>query len=212
METKLRLIKGGVRPERIDEAKPITRAELGLSEADRIVLWVGRLDPIKGLEALIDAFAQLPSALNAHLMLAGDGPLRETLERQEQRANLGESVHPLGSRDDVPSLLKSADVVAFPSRTEGLPNALLEAMAAGCPIVTTNVPGCRDLIEHDVSGLVVPYGDTGALRSALQRLLEDSEAAGELGREATQVARSDWPISRTYDEYARLYAEVLAGD
>jgi glycosyltransferase involved in cell wall biosynthesis len=207
---RLRLVRGGIRIDRIAKANPIDWTTIGLRSGDRVILWVGRLDPVKGLDQLIDALRRVPADLNAHLVLAGDGPLRNTLAQQAQSTGLADRVHWLGARKDVPSLLKAADLFAFPSRTEGLPNALLEAMAAGCPIVTTDVPGCRDLVIHEERGLIVPYGDTQALSGALTRLLSDRELAGQLGRQARESAENDWPIEKTYAAYAAAYGEVLA--
>ena len=207
---RLRLVRGGIKVERIIQAAPIDRAKIGLQSSDRVILWVGRLDPVKGLDILIEALRRVPADLAAHLVLVGDGPLRDALAQRAKSVGLGARVHLLGARKDVPSLLKTADLFAFPSRTEGLPNALLEAMAAGCPIVTTDVSGCHDLIIHEDNGLMVPYGDTQALTGALTRLLADAELAGHLGRRARESAERDWPIEKTYDAYAAVYEEVLA--
>jgi glycosyltransferase involved in cell wall biosynthesis len=206
---RLRLVRGGVNLERIDQAEPVSPTALGLRQTDRLVLWVGRLDPVKGLDVLIDAFSVVPDYLNACLFLAGAGPMRNRLGRQIATLMLTDRVHLLGSRDDVPSLLKTADLFVFPSRTEGLPNALLEAMAAGRPIITTDVPGCRDLIRHEANGLLTPFGDTKALANAITRMLFDRDLAGRLGGEARQTAERDWPIEKTYDAYEACYQEAL---
>lgn len=206
----LRLIRGGIDPGPLRRRPAVERAALGLPEEGPLVLWVGRLDPIKGLNILIDAFRSVTRRSDAHLILVGDGPLRVRLASQVARARLGKRVHLLGARDDVASLLHAADVFVLPSRTEGLPNALLEAMAAGCPVVATDVPGCRDLVEHEVTGLLVPYGDTDALAAALVRLLAERAFAAALARGADEVVTHKWHISRTYSAYAALYDELLA--
>jgi glycosyltransferase involved in cell wall biosynthesis len=164
---------------------------------------------VKGLDHLVEAFAALRLDPEAHLVLAGDGPIRNTLAIKVHRLGLEARVHLLGPRRDVCSLLKAADVFAFPSRAEGLPNALLEAMAAGCPIVATDVAGCRDLIEHERNGLLVPYGDSRALTDALDRLLNDSTLALQLGRRACETVTAHWQIGETYDGYESLYRSVL---
>jgi glycosyltransferase involved in cell wall biosynthesis len=205
---RLRLAQGGIDPARFRDATPIDRAALGLSADTPIVLWVGRLDPVKGLSFLIEAFRSVVGESDAHLLLAGDGPLHDALQKQTARVELTSRVHLLGERNDIPALLNAADVFVFPSRTEGLPNALLEAMAAGCPIVTTDVPGCRDLITHEDTGLVVPYRDTSAMAEAVLRLLRDRETATRLGRQAAGLVARDWHIDRTFDAYADLYESV----
>lgn len=174
-----------------------------------IILWVGRLDPIKGLPGLIDAFQTLARQTTAHLLLAGDGPMRPVLERQIRDTNLTTRVHLLGPRRDVPDLLRAADLFVFPSRTEGLPNALLEAMAAGLPIVATDVPGCRDLIVHTVSGLLVPYDDPDALAAAMLTLLTDRESAAKMALNARVAVVTHWNIHHTHAAYLSLYGDIF---
>ena len=222
--SRLRLVRGGIDPAPLLGARPLDRSALGFPVDGPIVFWAGRLDPVKGLEILLRAFRMLvadpakpglPRAKpglpgRAHLLLAGDGPLRDQLARQIERSELAGRVHLLGARDDIPALLKTADVFVLPSRTEGLPNALLEAMAAGCPVVTTDVPGCRDLVEHERTGLLVPYGDTDALAAAIRRLLDDLGTAGRLAACAAEVVASCWHIEQTYSAYAAIYDAIRA--
>jgi len=206
---RLHLVRGGIDPKRLADAPAVDRATLPVQSDARIVLWTGRLDPIKGLDVLLRAFARVDAAHNAHLLLAGDGPIRRQIERDIATLGLTDRVHLLGTRSDVPSLLKAADVFTLPSRTEGLPNALLEAMAAGLPIVTTNAPGCRDLIDDSRTGLVVPYGNTAALTAALTELLTNRDRATQLGRRAMEEVTSGWHIAKTFDAYETLYRDVL---
>lgn len=207
---RLRLVRGGVDVDRIRSAVPMDRASLGLQATDQMVLWVGRLDPVKGLDVLIRAFEPVARETNAHLLLVGGGELREELEGLVRERRLEPRIHFLGPRTDVPSLLKAADLFVFPSRTEGLPNALLEAMAAGCPIVTTDVPGCRDLITHEESGLLVPYGDTLALAGAMRRLLRDRSTAGRFAEAASWCVLEEWNQNVTFDKYDGSYREAMS--
>ena len=206
---RLKLVPGGIDPAPLREAVPTERSTLGIPDHARIVLWVGRLDPVKGLDVLVRAFETVTKQIDVHLLLAGDGPLRGELNTQIEACSTPDRIHLLGSRDDVPELLRCADAFAFPSRTEGLPNALLEAMAAGCPIVTTDVPGCRDLIRNDDTGLLVPYGDTAALSQALSKLLTRRDTATRLGSNAQQSVSENWHFDRTLDAYESLYRKVL---
>jgi len=207
--SRLRQVRGGIDPAPLCEAAPIDRRSLGLSDEDEVVLWVGRLDPVKGLDHLLTAFEHVAAERNAHLLLAGEGPLCDHLAKRITSLSLSDRVHLLGARRDVPSLLRTADVFVFPSRTEGLPNALLEAMAAGCAIVATDVPGCGDLIVHERTGLLVPYGDTSALADSVVRVLGDRSLAAELGRNAWREVSQHWHLRETFERYAAVYAEVL---
>ena len=157
----------------------------------------------------MDGFAGVARSSGAHRLLAGDGPLRDALRGRIDRADLASRVHLLGARRDVPSLLRAADVFVFPSLTEGLPNALLEAMACGCPIVTTDVPGCRDLITAGETGLIVPFGDVAALSSAIVRLLDDRGLARQLGAHAAATVERDGHIDRTFAAYDDVYREAF---
>ena len=208
---RLRLVRGGIDPARIQSATPVERRALGrgITSETPIVLWVGRLDSVKGLDVLVRSFAKLSPALNAHLVLAGEGPLREKLAQQIRAVGVTDRVHLLGARSDVPGLLQTADLFVLPSRTEGLPNALLEAMAAARPIVTTDVPGCRDLITNGETGIVVPYGDVDALAESIEQLLGDRTLADRLGRAAAESVKRNWHIDQTYDAYESLYGEII---
>ena len=208
---RLRLIRGGIDAVPLREALPAGRSALGLPEESSIVLWTGRLDPVKGLATLVDSFVDVATAnKNAYLLLVGSGPLREQLSRQIAGLNMTKRVLMLGARDDVPALLKAADVFVLPSRTEGLPNSLLEAMASPCAVVATDVPGCRDLVAHEQTGLLVPYGDTSVLSAAIRRLLDDGKLANQLARSAGDLVERSWRIEDTYAEYANTYEELLA--
>lgn len=206
--SRLRLIRGGVDAEAIATARPLDRAELGLHPGTPLVLWVGRLDPIKGLDVLLDAVTIARHQHAVQLAIVGDGPLAGELGRAIRAGGLGDVVHLLGARHDVPRLLRTADVFCFPSRTEGLPNALIEAMAAGLPVVTTNAPGCRDLVEHGRTGWLVPVDDARAAGAALVRLLRDPALASRLGAAAAGHVSRNLSLKQCFENYRALYREV----
>ena len=148
---------------------PVPRAALGIPDDAHLALYVGRLDLQKGLPDLLDAaervIAQRP---DWHLALAGDGPSATWLLAQlAERPRLRENVHWLGRRDDIPGLLKSADVLVHASLWEGMPNAVLEAMAARLPVIGTAVEGTEDLVVPGQTGWLVPPHDEAALSHAL---------------------------------------------
>jgi len=206
--SRLRCVPGGVDVEQIRAAAPADRQALGIPDTLRIVMWVGRMDPVKGLDELIDAFAVVAKSIDARLLLVGAGEYAGAVRRRIETHGLQERVMLLGRRDDVPSLLKIADVFVFPSRTEGMPNALLEAMAAGRAIVTTDVPGCRDVIVHQENGLLVPSQDAIALSEAIRRLLSDQALSSRLAHSAENSA-AHYGFDRTVDRYEALYRHLV---
>lgn len=207
---KLRVIPGGIDQRLIDPYPAHRKADLGLNEGEPLLLWVGRLDPVKGLEDLLEAVAVVNRASPVQLLLLGSGSQRSLLEQRIVSLGLTGRVRLLGVRDDVPSFLKACDVFVFPSHTEGLPNALLEAMAAGCPIVCTDIPANRELIRDGENGLCVPVRDPTALADAIRRLLGDRSLAGRLASGARHDAHTARSLDQMLRRYGELYDELSA--
>ena len=168
------VIYNGVDLERFAPAdRGQARAHLGLEAHRRIVLYVGRLVPGKGLATLIDAFAGVRRERpDARLVLLGDGPLRRDVETRVAAAGLSDAVRLTGEQPhaDVPSWINAADVVVLPSESEGFPNVVREALACGRPVVATPVGDVPSIVGPE-SGALVPVGDAGALAHALLRAL-----------------------------------------
>ena len=193
------------------EAPPgATRRELGLPPDARIILFIGRLHRQKGPDVLLQAAAMLCERMpNVHVVLAGDGPLRAQLACRAGELGLGERFHLLGPRDDVPVLLADADLLALPSRWEGMPNAVLEAMAAGKPSVAADVGGCREVIVDGETGLLVPPNDPAALAAAVERILADRELAARMGAAARQRAQREFSVEKMVLLNEQLYDRFL---
>ena len=162
------------------------------------VLAVARLVPQKGLDVLIGAFALLPEATRAgwRLTLVGDGPEREALEGLVDRAGLRSTVSFEGFRSDPVLFMQRASIFALPSRFEGMPNALLEAMAAGLPSVVSDAsPGPLEMVRDGHQGLVVPTDDVAAFAAALGRLILDVDLRRRCGDSARETLRAlDWDV------------------
>src|SRR5690606_20106659 len=126
-----------------------------------------RLEPYKGYSYLIEAMSTIPASERPLAVVAGDGPERQRLESQAATAGVQDDVRFLGNRSDIPRLLAAADIFVLPSLWEGLPLAVLEAMASGLPPVVTRVGGNAEIIEDGKSGLLVPPADTQALAESL---------------------------------------------
>ena len=150
------------------------------------VMAMGRLVPVKGFSSLIAAFARLDSSFGQwHLVIAGEGPERSALQRQVDALNLSQRVQLVGNVKSPEALLLDASVFVLSSHYEGFPNALVEAMACGCAVLSTACPtGPSSLVEHDVSGLLAPINDIAALTSSLARLLSSEDLREALGRRA----------------------------
>ena len=208
-------IPNGVDPDRFfpdPTARSATaRRRLGLPPC-LLLVYAGRLDVQKGLPILIDAMrSSRVAASDACLLLLGDGPQRAELERAVHRDGLADRVLFRGTVDDVSPYLRASDIFVFPSMGEGMPNALLEAMASGLPCVASAVGGCRDAIAHGKTGLLVPAGDASAFQGALETLVESSAMRERLGAAARQDAVSRFGLERMVDRYEACYRAVVAG-
>ena len=176
---------------------PVVPATVGTAGDRRGLVTVARLVPQKGIDVLIRAMARtVGEAGGWTLTLVGDGPERQDLERQVEQAGLQDRVQFLGFRPDPQTFLLQAGVFVLPSRFEGMPNALLEAMAAGLAVIVTDAsPGPLEVVEHGTSGWVVPSDDPVALAEALDHLAADPLLRERLGAAARATLRqSDWSV------------------
>ncbi|RFA25150.1 hypothetical protein CAI21_19850 [Alkalilimnicola ehrlichii] len=148
----LRTVYNGVAFPSVRGDRQQLRQNLGLPPHAPVIITVGRLVSLKRQSLLFEAFGQLDDRLEGHFLVVGDGPERERLERMRRTLPQGERIHLLGTRSDVASLLKAADIFCLGSDTEGLSCSVLEAMAAGLPAVVTNVGGNRELVHDDYNG------------------------------------------------------------
>lgn len=175
-----------------------------------VILCVANLICYKGHRYLLEACALLRDrGLPCTLVLVGDGPEREELE--ERAAGLKIDVRFLGHRRDIAQLLARADLCVLPSLTEGLSNAVMEAMAAGKAIVATNVGGTGELLR-DGRGILVPPGDAEALARAISRVLQDAELSASLGVHSREWARSHLRADTMVQRHIELYAGLLEGE
>ncbi|WP_431796724.1 glycosyltransferase [Cupriavidus metallidurans] len=182
-----------------------TRARLGISAGTRLAVNVGRLVPEKAQDLLLRAFAQIdPATLPVHLLIAGGGPLHQSLADEIAALGLTSRVTLLGPRDDVPALLNAADTFVLSSNIEGLPMVLVEALACGCPVVATDAPGVREVL-HD-HGAIVPRDDAAALAAALDAALRHGR--GLPTEESARRAR----VAATFsiDAVAQRWLEIYA--
>lgn len=175
-------------------------------------LWVvvGRLEEQKGHDVLFDALAEVvKQGMDFTLIVAGDGSRRSWLEQQAVGRGLAPRVQFVGQVEEVGGLLAAADAVLLPSRWEGLPLVLLEAMARARPIVASAVGGVADALEDGVSGTLVPPGDASALAQALEQLHRRADKAQRMARVAAQRVRERYTWPAVVDEFEAVYDDVL---
>ncbi len=181
---------------------------LGLGSGDEVVLCVANLIHYKGHLDLLEAWERVRRERpTAWLLLAGEGPEREAIEARASRLD---GVRLLGARADVAGLLRASTLLVLPSHQEGLPNAVLEAMAAGLPVVATDVGGTSELVVDGETGRLVAPHDPAALAGALLSLLRDNQARQVMGRAAAERARTRFSLEAMVRSYERLYAGLLA--
>lgn len=170
---------------------------------------VGRLAEQKGHRYLLEAVNLLKPALpNLQVWLIGDGELRAELEAQSTALGLEGNVRFLGRREDVPALLQQINLMVLPSLYEGLPTIIMEGMAAGVPVIATDIPGTRELVQDGVTGWLVPARDAHALAEKIRHVLEHPQA-GERVRHCALEGLKRFSIQVSAGHYARLYEKLL---
>jgi len=211
---KIQVIPNGVDTTRFSQAKNRrmpARDKLGLGSSDIVVGTVGRLSPKKGLRELLEAFrAARISDSRLRLIITGEGPERENLESIATREGLSRSVSFTGFLEDPRDIYAALDVYVLPSLEEGSPNALLEAMSAGCATIASAVGGVPEIINHGESGLLVPPGSASAITTALTALAGNNDLRLALGISASQSTKERFDIDQAVSKHEKLYSSFFA--
>jgi len=188
---------------------PGLRDELSLDAEALLIGTVAVMRPQKALSVLVEAFADLAARHpNAHLVMGGDGPCESELREQVAQRSLGDRVHFLGLRQDVPEILRDLDIAVMSSDFEGTPLFALECMAAGAPLVATRVGGLPDLVKDGITGTLVPPRDSAALGAAIEELLFDPERRAAVANAAQECA-AEFSIDRIAERFSSLYEALL---
>jgi L-malate glycosyltransferase len=206
---RVRVILNGINVSVFSSNRPETnhlRQSLGISDGDQVIVNVARLTPPKGQVFLLDAMAILRKRSGQiTLLMVGDGELRQMLEAQSVRLHLQDRVRFLGNRSDVADILALSDLFAFPSLSEGTSLALLEAMAAGKPVVATAIPGNQRVLQHQKTGYLVSAGSAAKLAEGIAHVLDQPEQARTYGQCAQQVVREHFDIRLTIAQYQSMW-------
>ncbi len=188
-------------------AAPVARGDLATPEGAPLLLALGRLHRNKAFDVLLAALAQVPEA---HLWLAGEGPLRGALEAEARRLGIDSRIRFLGWRDDTAALFAAADLLVCPSRHEPLGNVVIEAWAQGVPVIAAASAGPRALVADGANGLLVPVDDAAALAGAIRRGIADSALRERLRRGGTAAYEAEFTEDAVVRRYLDFFARVTA--
>jgi glycosyltransferase involved in cell wall biosynthesis len=205
----LYVIQNGVPFDEIAATPTADGAALGFGEGDKMLLFAGRMDAGKNVENLIVALSQVASDLPFTALLCGDGPLRPSLEKLAAELGLSRRVIFTGYVDNLWALMKRADACALLSKFEGCPNVVIEAMACGCPLIVSDIPAHREILD-DRSACFADPDDTAQIAVALKTTLL-SRSAARARADAAQAGIAGWTIEGMAGRYEQLYLTVVDG-
>ncbi len=210
-ERSIRVLHNGIDPapfQSDSRQREKTRRDLGVSETQTIVGTVGNLYPVKGQTYLLQAAARVLKHLpKTVFIIAGQGRLLSDLQNEAKGLGIDQHVQFLGFREDIPALLQAMDVFVLPSLSEGLSLSILEAMAAGKPVVATDVGGNREVIQEGQTGFLVPAMDANALADKLLALLGNPDLIRHMGTEGLCRMKTMFSVDRMVMDYQKLYEE-----
>jgi glycosyltransferase involved in cell wall biosynthesis len=190
---------------------PQDKERFGFEAADIVFGYVGRLVPIKDLDTLVRAFVQVAAAVpRARLLMVGDGECRATLEELASSLAVADAVRFVGWQSSLRHIHGAVDVAVLSSLNEGTPVAIIEAMAAGLPVVATSVGGVPDVVRNGFTGTLVPIRSPDRLAAAMEALAKDPELRRQMGEAARVDARAQFGADRLVSSVAALYVEELA--
>jgi len=212
--SKFRVVHNAVQIPNRDRAadRREVRREFGIEQGQPIVLMVGRQTPAKNYPMLFRAAQRIVSRRpEVTFLCAGHGELEDELSLLREQLGLGAHLRMLGLRHDVPRLMSAADIFCLTSNWEGFPNAVLEAMASGLPVIVTRFDAADEIIREGQTGLKVDLDNDAQLAEAIDSLLEDPARRGELGSQARQCVQEKFSWEKLVSVMTDLYDEFLAG-
>ncbi|MCL2348325.1 MAG: glycosyltransferase [Planctomycetaceae bacterium] len=211
---KIVIIPNGIDTTGDPPVKPVDWTQNGCSPDTRKILVVGRLHPQKGIDWLLQTTPLwLENFPNRELLIIGEGPERQHLISKIEQFSFRERIHFLGYRRDVPDLLAASNLLVLPSRWEGMPNILMQAMAAGLPVVATKVEGIDELLlQHEdkeaASAQTCDFGDSERLAGRINAILENAEFTQKLGFENKARIRTHFTMSKMVEAYETLWQQI----
>lgn len=187
------------------------RARLGIAPDRFVVGWVGRMTGVKRTDDVLESLARLRErGVDAVLLMVGDGPDRDAVERRASLLGIVRHCYFLGYQEDVSGWYQAFDAMILPSANEGTPVVVIEALAAGCPVVATSVGGVPDVVQEGVDGFLVPAGDVEQLAERLARLAGDPELRSRMGEAGRESIPARYAVERLVGDVDELYRSLLA--
>lgn len=212
LKKKVHFIQNGVDLSEVIYSKAINSEILEKKKNGQFILgYIGRLIPSKGLETLLKSIEKLQNP-NLELFLIGDGPFRQDLKELSEKLGLTDKIHFLGFRDDRLEFLRGFDTFILPSRTEGIPRCLMEAMAAKIPIIASNIPGCIDLITDNETGLLFEVDNHEILAEKIKKISSESALTSILSENAYNFVNKNFSAAHMTREYEILFLNLLSSD
>jgi glycosyltransferase involved in cell wall biosynthesis len=204
-------IANGITPELYQSgARDMIRKEFGINKDTPLIGTIGRLHHQKGMDILLKAAAEARERLpQMRVMIVGEGPEGKSLKGLARELGISDSVIFTGIRRDIPDILAALDLFVLPSRWEGMPNVILEAMAAGRPVVAADTGGAQELVSHEETGLLVPAEDVNSLSEAVIRLLSNPPDLEKMAERARGRVKDQYSILRMVDQNQELYERLL---
>lgn len=190
------------------ERRARLRVEWGIADDELAVTLIARLVPIKRVDRFLEVARRLADRSGVRFVVVGDGELRDELERSSDAQALGDKLIWAGFRRDIPDVCFASDVITLTSDNEGTPVSLIEAQAAGVPVISTDVGGVSSAVRDGASGLLVPSAETDAFASAVAKLAEDAELRRRMGDAGREHATSRYTIGRLVADHVALYREL----
>lgn len=188
-----------------EDAEPLSRRDFYTPKDVPLIVALGRLHENKAFDVLLSALARVP---NAYLWLAGDGPLKEELQKQAEILGIKPRVRFLGWRDDTAALLQTADLFVCPSRHEPLGNVVIEAWAQGLPVVAADSMGPGTLIENMESGVLVPVDDEILMARAIRGVLDDEDLSRNIAERGYRTYQENFTEARVVEQYLEFFKKV----
>lgn len=191
--------------------RSIIRHKFGISESDKALIFVGKLSKDKGILELTDAFIRVHiDNPGLHLFIIGNGPETLTLSNIVASCKLRDNIHFIGQlpHDDIANYLSASDILILPSHSEGLPNAVLEAMACSLPVIATRVGGIPEAVEDGKSGILIDVKDVDSLADAINYLIMNNDLAGQMGSYGRRIVESKFTWQRNAEKMIGIYKEA----